>query len=421
MFALIDCNNFYASCERVFRPDLNGKPVVILSNNDGCVIARSNEAKAVGIPMGAPAFKFETLFKQHEVHVFSANFPLYGDMSNRVMDILSEFSPDMEIYSIDECFLKLQGFELYNLQEYGQSMKQKVGKHTGIPICVGIAPTKALAKVANHIAKKFSEHTHGIYCLDSDLKKEKALKWLKIEDVWGIGRNHVKQLQKIGVLTAFDFIKLSDQWVKKNMSVVGLRLKHDLQGIPTLDLEEVQPKKNIATTRSFETNYTQYEELAERVTAFTASCAEKLRKQKSCCNSLMVFIKTNKFSKDLPQYHRSILIKLPFASNSTIELNRFALLALKQIFRNGYQYKKAGVIVQDLVPENQVQTQLFDSHNKRHDLLMKAIDKMNAQFGQQKIRLASQDSKRVWKMKQEKLSPRYTTDLKDIITINLLR
>ncbi len=419
MFALIDCNNFYASCERVFRPDLNGKPVVILSNNDGCVIARSNEAKAMGIPMGAPAFKFDELFKQNNVHVFSTNFPLYGDMSNRVMNILSDFSPDMEIYSIDECFLKLHGFELFNLQEHGLSMRLKVVKWTGIPISVGMAPTKALAKAANRIAKKFPERTNGVYIIDTDEKREKALKWLKIEDVWGIGRKHAKRLQDIGALTAFDFIKLSDDWVKRNMSIVGLRLKHDLQGIPTLDLEDVQPKKNIATTRSFETNYTEFEQLAERVTAFTASCAEKLRKQKSCCNSLMVFVQTNRFAKDLPQYNRNIVIKLPYATNSTIELTKFSLLALKQIFKEGYLYKKAGVIVQDFVPENEIQTQLFDNRNEKHVPLMKAIDKINAQFGQQKIRLGSQDPKRIWKMKQEKLSPRYTTDLRDIITINL--
>lgn len=419
MFALIDCNNFYASCERVFRPDLNGKPVVILSNNDGCVIARSNEAKAMGIPMGAPAFKFEKLFKENNVHVFSTNFPLYGDMSNRVMNILSDFSPDMEIYSIDECFLKLHGFELFNLQEHGLNMRLKVVKWTGIPISVGIAPTKALAKAANRIAKKFPERTNGVYIIDTDEKREKALKWLKIEDVWGIGRKHAKRLQDIGIFTAFDFIKLSDDWVKRNMSVVGLRLKHDLQGIPTLDLEDVQPKKNIATTRSFETNYTEFEQLAERVTAFTASCAEKLRKQKSCCNSLMVFVQTNRFAKDLPQYNRNIVIKLPFATNSTIELTKFSLLALKQIFKEGYHYKKAGVIVQDFVPENEIQTQLFDNRNEKHVPLMKAIDKINAQFGQQKIRLASQDPKKIWKMKQQKLSPRYTTDLRDIITINL--
>lgn len=419
MFALIDCNNFYASCERVFRPDLNGKPIVVLSNNDGCVIARSNEAKSVGIPMGAPAFEYEKQFKQHQVHVFSANFALYGDMSNRVMTILSDYSPEIEIYSIDECFLKLNGFDFFNLQEYGEQMRYKVTKWTGIPISVGIAPTKALSKLANRIAKKYPEKTNGCYIIDSEEKRIKALKWLKIEDVWGIGRQHTKRLQAQNVFTAYDFTQLADDWVKKNLTIVGLRLKYDLQGIPTLDLEEVQPKKNIATTRSFETNYTKFEELAERVSTFASSCAEKLRKQKTCCNSLMVFIHTNGHRQDLPQYSRNIVIKLPFATNSTIELAGFATQALKRIFKDGYAYKKAGVIVQDFTPENRIQQTLFESRNERHIPLMQAIDKLNIQFGQQKIRLASQDTKRVWKMKQQKLSPRYTTNLNDIITINV--
>lgn len=419
MFALIDCNNFYASCERVFRPDLNGKPVVVLSNNDGCVIARSNEAKEVGIPMGAPAFEYDKIFKDYQVQVFSANFALYGDMSNRVMNILSDYSPDIEIYSIDEAFLNLKGFELFDLQSYGEEMRFKVTKWTGIPISVGIASTKALSKLANRIAKKYPKETNGVYIIDSDEKRIKALKWLKVEDVWGIGRQHSKRLKAIGVHTAFDFTQLSDELVKKQMAIVGLRLKHDLQGIPTLDLEEAQIKKNIATTRSFETNYTEFDQLAERVSTFASSCAEKLRKQNSCCNSLMVFIHTNGHRKDLPQYSRNIVIKLPFATNSSIELAKFANLALKQIFKPGYAYKKAGVIVQDFTQADNIQQSLFENRDERHISLMQALDKMNTRFGQQKIRLASQDPKRVWKMKQEKLSPRYTTNLSDIITINL--
>lgn len=420
MFALIDCNNFYASCERLFRPDLNGLPVVVLSNNDGCVIARSNEAKAVGIPMGAPAFEYDKLFKQHNVQVFSANFALYGDMSNRVMTILSDYSPDMEIYSIDECFLKLNGFDkFFDLQVYGEEMRYKVMKWTGIPISVGIAPTKALSKLANRIAKKYPEKTNGTYIIDTNERRIKALKWLKIEDVWGIGRQHTKRLQAQNVFTAYDFTQLSDDWVKRNLAIVGLRLKQDLQGIPTLDLEEAQPKKNIATTRSFETNYTEFEQLSERISTFASSCAEKLRKQNSCCNSLMVFIHSNGHRQDLPQYSRNIVVKLPYATNSTIELSNFATQALKRIFKQGFHYKKAGVIVQDFTPETEQQTTLFENRNERHIPLMKAIDTMNFLFGQQKIRLASQDTKRVWKMKQEKLSPRYTTNLNDIITINV--
>lgn len=419
MFALVDCNNFYASCERVFRPDLNGKPIVVLSNNDGCVIARSNEAKAVGIPMGAPAFEYEKQFAEHQVQVFSANFPLYGDMSQRVMTILEEYSPDIEIYSIDEAFLKLQGFDHYNLQEYGESMRKKVTKWTGIPISVGIAPTKALSKLANRIAKKYAQKTKGTYIIDTEEKRLKALKWLSIEDVWGIGRQHSKRLKALNVHTAYEFIQLEDEWVRKYLSIVGLRLKKDLEGIPTLDLEEAQPKKNIATTRSFETNYTEFEQLKERVTTFAVSCGEKLRKQNSCCNSLMVFIHTNGHRKDLPQYNRNIVIQLPFPTNSSIELAKFATQALKQIFKPGFHYKKAGVIVQDFTPVNNLQLNLFNNSDERHIALMKAIDTINHTYGQHKIRLAAQDNKRVWKMKQEKLSPRYTTKLSDIITIHL--
>jgi DNA polymerase V len=419
MFALIDCNNFYASCERVFRPDLNGKPIVVLSNNDGCVIARSNEAKAVGIPMGAPSFEYEKIFLQHGVQVFSANFALYGDMSNRVMDILSHYSPDIEIYSIDEAFLKLSGFDFFNLQNYGEEMRLKVIKWTGIPVSVGIAPTKALAKVANRIAKKYSERTKGVYIIDNEEKRIKALKWLKVEDVWGIGRQHSKRLNKIGVSNAYDFTELDDSLVRKQMGIVGLRLKQDLKGIPTLDLEEAQLKKTIATTRSFEKNYTQYQQLEERIITFASSCAEKLRQQKSCCNSLMVFIHTNGHRKDLPQYSRNMVLKLPFPTNSSIELSKFATQALKHIFRTGYAYKKAGVIVQDFTADSCLQKTLFENRDERHIPLMQAVDKLNMLFGQQKIRLASQDAKRVWKMKQQKLSPRYTTNLNDIITINL--
>lgn len=419
MFALIDCNNFYASCERVFRPDLNGKPVVVLSNNDGCVIARSNEAKALGIPMGAPAFQYEDVFVKHNVHVFSANFALYGDMSHRVMTILSEYSPDIEIYSIDEAFLNLDGLEHLNLLDYGNKIRKHVFKWTGIPISIGIAPTKALAKAANRIAKKFSDKTNGVYILDNQEKITKALKWLSVEDVWGIGRRHSKRLKAIGVKTAYDFIQLDDNYVKRKMTIVGLRLKRDLQGIPTIQMEDVQPKKNIATTRTFETNYSEFEQINERVITFAVSCGEKLRKQNSACNSLMVFIHTNQHREDLPQYSRNIVVKLPFPTNSGIELAKFASQVLKQIFKPGYFYKKAGVIVMDFTPADIPQYDLFENSDERHKPLMQAVDKINSRYGQHKIRLASQDQKRVWKMKQEKLSPRYTTKLSDIITIKL--
>ncbi|NCA22022.1 MAG: Y-family DNA polymerase, partial [Crocinitomicaceae bacterium] len=413
MFALVDCNNFYASCERAFAPNLNGKPIVVLSNNDGCAIARSNEAKAVGIPMGAPAFQFEALFKKHNVHVFSANFALYGNMSNRVMSILSEYSPEVEIYSIDEAFLQLSGFDYVNLKEYGISMRKRVTQGTGIPICVGIAPTKALSKVANRIAKKYSQ-TNGVYIIDTEEKRLKALKWLAVEDIWGIGRKHALKLNTQGIKTAFDFTQLPDAWVQKEFSIVGLRLKRDLSGLPTLKMDDIQPKKNIATTRSFEYNLTKLSELKERVATFAVTCAEKLRKQHSCCTSLMVFIHTNGFRKDLPQYSKNTVVKLPFPTNSSLDISNFALQALERIFMEGFVYKKAGVIIMDFVPENQVQVSLFENSNPKHSHLMQAIDQLNNRFGQQKIRLSIQDQKRVWKMKQEKLSPRYTTNINDI-------
>ena len=417
MFALIDCNNFYASCERVFNPSLNGKPVVVLSNNDGCVIARSNEAKALGVPMGAPAFKFKDLMESGEVHVFSSNFALYGDMSNRVMTILGSFCPNMEIYSIDEAFLDFSGFELHDLEAIGFEMRKRVLQWTGIPVSVGFAPTKALAKVANRIAKKFTERTGGVYKIETEEQRIKALKWLKIEDVWGIGRRHARRLQEMSVLTAYQFTQLTDRWVRDMMTVVGLRLKHDLEGKPTLQLEDVKDKKNIATTRTFDHNYSDLALIKERVASFAVSCAEKLRRQRSCCNSVMVFIHTNGFREDQPQYSKNIVIKLPYATNSSIELVKFAVMGLERIFVKGYGYKKAGVIVGDFTPEDNQQLNLFDNRNVKHIAVMKAVDKINQSFGQQKVRLAAQDTGRVWKMNQERLSPRYTTNLNEIITV----
>ncbi len=419
MYALVDCNNFYASCQRVFEPHLLGKPIVVLSNNDGCVIARSNEAKALGIPMGAPAFEYKKLFENNNVYVYSSNYALYGDMSSRVMNLLSKFTPDIEIYSIDEAFLKFDGFKYVDLNEYGLQIKKTVTKGTGIPISVGFAPTKALSKVANKIAKKFPEKTNGVYVIDNDEKRLKALKWLPIEDVWGIGRKHAKRLKNRNVFNAYQFTKLTDEWVRKEMAVVGLRLKHELEGKPTLDLETPKSKKMIATTRSFETMYTKYDELAERISTFTVSCSEKLRKQNSHCNMIMVFLHTNYFRKDLPQYSRNIVIKTDFPTNSTIELTKCAKSGLKAIFEEGYHYKKAGVIVMGLTPNNKTQLALFNSANPKHQPLMSVVDRLNTCYGTNKVKFGNQSLGRQWKMKQEKLSPRFSTNLKDVIEIVL--
>ena len=419
MFALVDCNNFYASCERVFNPSLNNKPVVVLSNNDGCVIARSNEAKALGIPMGAPAFEYAKLFKQQGVHVFSSNYALYGDMSNRVMHLLSEFTPDVEVYSIDEAFLKFEGFELFDLYETGKNMRYRVTKGTGIPISVGFAPTKALTKVANRIAKKFPEKTGSVYVIDNEEKRIKALKWLAIEDVWGIGRRHAKRLKALNIRNAYQFTQLPDAWVRKHMSVVGLRLKHDLEGRPSLDLEQPAAKKMIATTRSFEGMLTDYKDVKERVSTFAVSCAEKLRRQHTHCNTLMIFLHSNGFRKDLPQYGRNVVVRLPYPSNSSIDLVKYALAGLKMIYKKGYHYKKAGVIAMELSPENNRQFTLFTAENPKHQPVMQAVDRLNRIYGNNKIKFGCQSPGRQWKMKQERLSPRYTTSIHEAIEVQV--
>jgi len=418
MFALIDCNNFYASCERVFRPELNGVPIVVLSNNDGCVIARSNEAKALGITMGAPAFTFEKDFEEKGIKVFSSNYALYGDMCSRVMDILRTFCPSVEVYSIDEAFLCFDGFGHFDLQKLGEQMRQQVTKGTGIPISVGFAPTKALAKVANKIAKKYQAVTGGVHVIDNDFKLEKAIKWTRIEDVWGIGRQHAKRLNALGVYTALDFTKMNQGWVQKNMSIVGLRLQHELAGKRRLELEEEKKKQNIATTRSFDKNYTEFSDVHERVITFAVTCAEKLRMQDSCCNEIMVFVHTNSFREDQPQYAKNVVIKLPYPTNSGIELAKFATEGLRKIFKFGYGYKKAGVIAMEITPANYGQRMIFENSDQRHGPLFAVVDQLNKALGNQKIKLASQDLGRTWKMKQERLSPRYTTRLDEIITIH---
>jgi len=419
MYALVDCNNFYASCERVFQPSLRGKPIVVLSNNDGCVIARSQEAKALNIPMAAPAFKFKELFAAKGVTFFSSNYPLYGDMSNRVMNILSGFAADVEIYSIDEAFLDLHGYDYHNLEQYALEIKKKVEMWTGIPVCIGLAPTKALAKLANRIAKKYSDRTQGVYAIDSDYKRDKALKWVSVEDVWGIGRRHASKLRGYDVKTAYEFTQRPDHWIRKEFSVVGLRLKHDLMGTPSIQMEQVSPKKSISTTRTFERTSSDYEEIKERVATFTVSCAEKLRKQHSSCSAIMVFIQTSQYKKHLPQYQNSLVVKTPYPTNSSIDLVKYATHALKKIYRDGYSYKKAGVVVLDIVEGSQKQLTLFSGENPKHTALFNVMDVLNKKYRDGLVKLACQDPKRTWKMKQEKLSPSYTTKFGDILKIKL--
>ena len=416
MYALIDCNNFYASCERVFNPSLVGKPVVILSNNDGCVIARSNEAKAVGVPMGAPAFEYRYLFERQGVAVFSANFALYGDMSKRVMTILSDYAPTQEIYSIDECFLDLSNMPV-DLREHGLKMRKQVLQWTGIPVSVGIAPTKALAKVANNIAKKFTERTGGSYVIDTEEKRINALKWLAVEDVWGIGRRNAKKLHARGVKTAYDFSLLSRSLVMNTMTTVGARLQDELNGIPTLEMEPMELKQSIATTRTFENEYWKYDEVKERVCTFAVSCAQKLRQQHSLCTKVEVFIQSSRFREGDAQYANSVVVKLPFPTSSSIEIVNFAVQGLDIIFKRDIGYKRAGVVLMEFVPDNEYQPSLFFNSDPKHARLMQAVDKLNDKYGT-KVRLAAMD-KRTHKMHQEKLAPKYTTSLKDIIQVKL--
>jgi len=414
MYALVDCNNFYASCERIFNPSLNCKPIVVLSNNDGCVIARSNEAKALGIPMGAPAFEHKELFEKNQVQVFSANFPLYGDMSNRVMNILSNYTPNQEIYSIDECFMDLSDM-LVDLNVYGLKMRNHVIQWTGIPVSVGVAPTKSLAKVANKIAKKFPERTGGCYVIDTEEKRIKALKWLPVDDIWGVGRQYAKKLRAMGVNTAYDFCQLDNNWVKKHMTIVGARLQDDLNGKPVIEMEALEKKQSIATTRTFEYDYKSYDQLRERISTFASTCAEKLRKQQSMCNALEVFIASNRFKEQNEQYGRSVHVKLPFPTNSSIEIIKFATAGLKSIYKENIGYKRAGVILMDFVAEDEYQTSLFFNSNPKHKALMETMDKLNIQFGD-KVRVSCLD-KRTHKMRQERLSKKFTTNINDIIRV----
>ena len=418
MFALVDCNNFYASCERVFQPQYEGKAVVILSNNDGCVIARSNEAKALGIPMGAPAFKFRNEFKKHNIKVFSSNYPLYGDMSHRVMKILETYTPNVEIYSIDEAFLKFEGFDHFDLMERGLKMRKQVRKWTGIPVSIGLAPSKALAKIANKIAKKFDQRTQGVYCIDNDEKRLKALKWTAIEDVWGVGRQHAKRLQAMQIKTALDFVNLPDEWVKKHMSILGLRLKRDLEGVPSIQLEEVTPaKQSIATTRSFKNSLTIFIDLEERITTYTLLAAEKLRKQKSCATALHIFVRSNPFDPNATQYRNGCTLTLPHPTDSNFVLNRYALMGLRNIFKPGIEYKKAGVILLGITPSSSRQITLFEQDTAKHTALMQTLDKIHHRHGPHRMKLANQDLKQTWKMKREHLSNRFTTEINEIIKV----
>ncbi len=421
MYALVDCNNFYASCERVFQPQYNGKPVVILSNNDGCVISRSNEAKEVGVPMGAPEFKIRELIKEKNIKVFSSNYPLYGDLSNRVMKTLEAFTPNLEIYSVDEAFLNFDGMSISDYHDYGIQMKKRVQKWVGIPVCVGFAPTKALSKVANRIAKKFQDRTQGIYVIDTEEKRIKAIKWSKIEDVWGIGRRLTKKMMAHNILTAYDFTKPQHEaWIRKEMGVIGMRLKYELEGKSVLDLEPIrEQKKSIATTRSFPKQISEFDDLRERIATFSAICAEKLRKQKSCCQTIIVMLVIDKHKYESQKYYFNKAVTLPYSTNSTLTISNVAISMLKDLYKGneGIKFKKAGVIVTELIDEDKKQLQLFEEENPKHLAIMRAMDFLNAKIGDRKVKLGTQNLNLTWNMKQNHLSPRYTTRFNEILEI----
>ncbi len=410
VFALVDCNNFYASCERVFNPMLEGKPLVVLSNNDGCVVARSNEAKALSIGMGVPEFQIRPVLRAHRVQVFSSNYTLYGDMSQRVMETLEQFSPDLEVYSIDEAFLSLVGFERRNLTEYGRQIRRTVNQWTGIPVSVGIAETKTLAKIANRIAKRTPD-TGGVSNLLACPDREAVLGRVAVEDIWGIGPNSARLLKQHGIITALQLRHADDQWIRKHLGIVGLRLVYELRGRSCLDLEECpQPKQGITCSRAFGKPIATLSEMEEAVSSYVARAAEKLRGEGLAATVLTVFLMTNEF-KDEPQYRNSVTCSLAVGTDTTSELIRAALRGLHTIYRDGYRYKKAGVMCTALVPASQVQPDLFDRQDRpRSKRLMAALDAVNDRWGSGTLEYAASGLTKAWKTQFHRRSPAYTTD-----------
>ena len=416
MFGLVDCNNFYASCERQFQPQYEGKPVVVLSNNDGCVIARSNEAKEIGIKMGVPFFQIKDVCAKYGVTAFSSNYELYGDMSRRVMSALTEFVKEVDIYSIDEAFLTLDGYDLYDLKAYGESIVRKVSRI--VPVSLGIAPTRTLAKVANKYAKKFPAYK-GCCVIDTDEKRLKALERFDVGDVWGVGRQYVKKLQARGIRTALDLAQAPRQFVRGLMTVQGERLWCELNGEPAVDIDDLDvPKKSICTSRAFGEATRSKEDLREAITTFASLCASKLRKQKSCAGAIFTFIHTNFFKENAQQYSNGRMYEFPVATSVTNEIVGYALRALDEIYRPDFEYKKAGVILYGIVPETAVQGDLFDTYpREKFGALMPVVDAFNAGFDGGRLALACQIGGKKWGMKQGLRSGSYTTDIRDVIRV----
>ncbi|OYY14132.1 MULTISPECIES: Y-family DNA polymerase [unclassified Polynucleobacter] len=415
LFALVDVNNFYVSCERVFAPKLEDVPMVVLSNNDGCAVARSAEVKALGVKMGTPWFQMKDLAKQHGIQAYSSNYTLYGDMSGRVVEVLRKFTPNLEVYSIDESFLQIETV----LKQYadptslGQIMKQDVKDTTGLPVCVGIGASKTLAKLANHFAKKNPQFA-GV-CDISSMPKEVLYQWMAetaVGEVWGIGGKTAKKLKELKINSVFDLVQISPQAMRQQFGVVIERICYELRGVSCLQLEEVAPaKQQIISSRSFGKPVTSMEELAESVATHAARGAEKLRSQKSVTGALTIFVQTNPHKPFEPQHHQSITVVLSDPSDNTLTLTSAALKGLKQIYKAGFKYKKAGVILNLLADKPTMQQSLFDDMEVKGKSagLMKAMDSINSRFGNAAIKTAASGTKQDWQMRSSNRSPNYTT------------
>lgn len=417
MFALIDCNNFYVSCERAFQPQLQNRAGVVLSNNDGCAIARSQEAKDLGVKMGAPYFKLRETHK--EVWVRSSNYALYHDMMLRVTSIIRSFFPDQEIYSIDECFCDLAGYDYLDPEQLAIELRSEILKCTGIPVCIGVARTKTLAKIANRIAKKKTDD--GVYFLNKE-NEETALKGTETGDVWGIGKQHAKRLVAMGVINAYQFSKLPASFVQKQMTIVGLRMWRELRGESCIPMEYIrEAKKGIGTSRSFGRPETDLNVMLEAVATYASIAALKLRNQNSVCGKVEVYTHTSRFIPDPDKYFSAAMdIKLPTPTSNTAELIKIAKYLLKKIFKQGYRYQKVGIMLGDIRPDDQVQQSLFDKNTETRSKMidaLKAMDRLNQLNGRDTVRIAASGYERKWTMKQNFLSRKYTTDIRDVLIV----
>lgn len=414
--ALIDCNSFYASCERIFNPKLLGKPIVVLSNNDGCIITRSAEAKALGIKMGEPYFKAKKIIEKNNVKVFSSNYSLYGDISQRVMEILLGFSPEVEIYSIDEAFLNFKGFKNHELLTYCKHIRQTITQWVGIPVSIGVGSTKTLSKIANHLAKKEADY-EGICILKGDEKIEEALNRIEISDVWGIGRRLSKFLRNYEVRTAKQFAFLDRRWIRKNMGVVGEKIQLELCGVSCLDLELLpSPKKSCCVSRSFSRPIEKIEELQESIANYGSRVAEKIREEGLIAQSMSIFVLTNHFNKKEKQYSSSIKLQLDYPTSDSKLIVKRAVEGIKRIYKEGYRYKKAGIILYELHSSSSVRG-LLDYDKPRTDSLMRSLDEINYRYGSATLRLAAEGIRRSWHMRREKVSPCYTTSFDQLMIV----